>query len=118
MLPSRIPKKPRNELLAGIVLNHMVENLLSNPIFEGMCIGYPEKGIEPVDRGIEIIRGQGSVIENTKYSFGMSYTVESRGSPFGMIYTRAIVRGQKERGKIRINYREYEIPQPLRERAA
>ena len=109
---------PENQKLADIILTEMAERLMFNPIFEGMCTGDPEKGIEPVDRGIEIIREHGSVIENTKYSFGTSYIVEYRESPFGMMYALAIIRGQEESGKIRISYREYEIPQPLRGRAA
>lgn len=118
-MPEKEPERRefRNERIADLVSTEMVERLMFNPIFEGMCIGDPEKGIEPVDRGIEIIREHGSVIEDTKYSFGTSYIVEYRESPFGMMYTLAIVRGQEERGKIRINYREYEIHPQLRRAA-
>ena len=78
---------PKNERLADIVLTEMAEHLLLNPIFEGMCPGDPEKGIEPVDRGIESIREHGSVIEDTEYAFVISYSVESEGSPFGISQT-------------------------------
>ena len=119
-MPEKKPERRRfrNERIADLASTEMAERLMFNPLFEGMCIGDPEKGIEPVDRGIEIIREHGSVIENTKYSFGTSYRVECRESPFGMVYTLAIVRGQEESGKIKINYREYEILPQLRERAA
>lgn len=118
MLPSGILKKPRNELLVGIVLNHMVENLLGHPMFEEMCVGDQDRGIEPVDRGMEIVREQGSVIENTRHSFEISYTIESRGSPLGMMYTQVIAGGREDNGRIRLNYREFEILPPPRERVA
>lgn len=77
----------KNEKLAGLIITEMAEYLMLNPIFEGMCIGDKERRIEPVDRGIEIIREQGSVIEDTGRSFVVSYSVESEGSPLGISYT-------------------------------
>ena len=116
MPEKKFERRFRNERIADVILTEMAERLMINPVFEEMCVGNQDRGIEPVDRGMEIIREQGSVIENTKYSFGIMYTVESESSPFGMVYTMAIIRGQEESGKIRINYREY--PLPPRERAA
>ena len=118
MPEKKFKRRFRNERIADIILTEMVEHLMLNPVFEEMCVGDQDRGIEPVDRGMEIIREQGSVIENTRYSFGMSYTIESEGSPFRMVYTLAIIRGQEESGEIRINYREYKIPPLPRERAA
>ena len=78
---------PENQRLADIILTEMAEYLMLNTVFEGMCIGDKERRIEPVDRGIEIIMGHGSVIKDTEYAFVISYAIESEGGPEGIIET-------------------------------
>ncbi len=103
---------PKNQRIADLVLIEMAEHLLEfYPMFGSYCA-------ENLDTGIALLAKQGSVVEDTNTSFGFRYDVESRGSPLGMINTLVIVTGQEEEGKIRINYREYEILPRPRQRAA
>lgn len=102
-------KRPRNERLANAVLNNIVSRLSDNLFFEELSLAGNE---------FEDIMVCGEIRVNTRHSFEISYTIESRGSPLGMIYTQVIAGGREDNGRIRLNYGEFEILPPPRERVA
>ena len=68
---------PENQKLADIILTEMAEHLMLNPVFEDYC------GMD-IDKGIELLKAQGSVVEDTENAFVISYFIESEGPPFGI----------------------------------
>jgi len=71
---------PKNQKLADTIFSEMAEHLMFNPIFEDYC------GMD-VDMGIELIRQQCSVVEDTEHSFVVTYSIESEGGPEGITET-------------------------------